>query len=699
MKQFHITIPIKSKLPKINKSIFVEERKILNSFKKKKNSFSVDIENHPLFRKRTVRLKEQKMKYLIEKNQSKFFKPENSLSDISSMKTITKDFFSSKNSSYNMGNKSTYTYFQKTKQKLKEKKIFLKYDWKMKLNYSRYLYIKNDEIFLKYIIDRFLSRKRITSQLNSFNNAIINNKNMRKIYVVLQNTIITNYNDIPGCYINIPSYSYLKFIEVEKRTKMYNNLLKQITAKFECKRKIESIFSPNKDIILDLIDIKKEYKFIYVSNTIMCKSISIVISPGFINLYNNDFQDYLYGIKSNDYNIKKNLLNKKTKNKFKIKNITKGIKPKFEKLKPHYSFSNGEDDIENINYIYYSEDEEKKKVINKEKNKYIKNNSIKNDFFLYLHEREINAKLTSLKENLNYDKSFNLKESYDNFSIDLEKLISRFGQEVKKKYGLNPKNFNTVNPSQKNENYDFRDLDNKFDKLFIQKNGDKIKLNNKFAVKSFTNVDRKVNKQYSHLVLYNIPKISPDFNTRKTFFEIFAQFKDLLAIALLSKKNDYILKNGLDFDTFYSCIAEIQDESENFAKKLFSNMNKSNSSVLNIKDFINGMNSIKKSDLSDKIQLYLNSMDIFNKDEITFKEAIKISRESILKNIDYKNDDSTLEDLSKFLAQYIFKLVGTDINKKINIEELKNTVINKKENNKSNISNKDIEYLEMFCGI
>ena len=168
---------------------------------------------------------------------------------------------------------------------------------------------------------------------------------------------------------------------------------------------------------------------------------------------------------------------------------------------------------------------------------------------------------------------------------------------------------------------------------------------------------------------------------------------------MLSKKNDYILKNGLDFDTFYSCIAEIQDESENFAKKLFSNMNKSNSSVLNIKDFINGMNSIKKSDLSDKIQLYLNSMDIFNKDEITFKEAIKISRESILKNIDYKNDDSTLEDLSKFLAQYIFKLVGTDINKKINIEELKNTVINKNENNKSNISSKDIEYLEMFCGI
>ena len=431
----------------------------------------------------------------------------------------------------------------------------------------------------------------------------------------------------------------------------------------------------------------------------MCKSISIVISPNFINLYNNDFQDYLYGIKSNDINVRKYIFKKKIKNKFKIKNITKGIKPEFEKLKPHYSFSNGEDDIENINYIYYSEDEEKKKAINKEKNKYIKNNSIKNDFFLYLHEREIKEKLGSLKNNLNYDDSFNLKESYDNFSINFDKLISRFGQEIKKKYGLNPKNFNTINPSQKNENYDFGDLDNKFDKLFLQKNYEKKKLSEKFAVKSFTNVDRKVNRQYSHLVLYNIPKMAPDFNTRKQFFEIFTEFKDLISLALLSKKNDYILKNGLDFDTFFSCIREIQDENENFARKLFSNMNKSNSSVLNIKDFINGMNSIKKSDLSDKIQLYLNSMDISNKDEISFKEAVKISKASILKNIDYKNDDANLEDLSKFLANYIFKLVGADINKKINIEELKNIVIKKNQNNKSKVNNKDIEYLEMFCGI
>ena len=218
MKKFRLTIPIKSKLPKISKSIFVEEKKILNSYKKKRNSLSVDIANHPLFRKHIVRLKGQKMKDIIDKNQSKFFKAD-FISDISSMKSINinKDIFSSKNSKNSsniMANKSTH--FQRTRPKKKEQKIFTKYDWFRKYNYNKYLYIKNDEIFLKYVVDRFLSRKRITSQLN--NNKGESNKNMRKIYVVMQNTIITNYNDIPGYYFFIPSYSYLKSLEVEKRT-------------------------------------------------------------------------------------------------------------------------------------------------------------------------------------------------------------------------------------------------------------------------------------------------------------------------------------------------------------------------------------------------------------------------------------------------------------------------------------------------
>jgi hypothetical protein len=146
----------------------------------------------------------------------------------------------------------------------------------------------------------------------------------------------------------------------------------------------------------------------------MCKSISIIIAPSFISLYNNEYQEYLLRIKEINYNKEKMRLNKRQKNKLKVRNIIRGIKPEFEKLKPHYSFSAGENEIENINYFYYSDDEEKKSVINKDIKNYLNNkNFLKNDFFLYLNERETNDKLEQLEveidvDKLSKDKTFNI---------------------------------------------------------------------------------------------------------------------------------------------------------------------------------------------------------------------------------------------------------------------------------------------------
>lgn len=707
---------IKHDLPKINKSIIVSERKIKDSFfnQKKRRTSSVDIDKHHLFRKRIIRLKEQKMRDVINTNKTKFFNNENSLSSLSPIKSTTKD---EKNSTYinfdiphllrknnsdilsNSNDPSVIRAFIR-KAKNKEKRYFLNAYRDLKLNYSKYFYIKNNEVFLRFIINRFVTNKKISHQLNKNNN---NNPNIRKIYCIMQNSIILNYNHIPGYFFNIPTYSVIKTMEFEKRQKLYNNLLKRLTAKFESKRKITSIFSPNKELITDLIDIKRDFKYIYVSQTIICKSISIVISPNFINLYNNEFQDFLLGIRKSTYILKKTF--RKRKSKFKIKNFTKGIKSKYEKLKPHYSFSAGENEIENINYLYYSDDEEKKNQIEKDKKNYInKDHCLKNDFFLYLNEREIGDKLKSLKSNLYYTTPFKLKESYDNFRISFEKLLSRFRQEVKQKYGLNPKNFNSEKPSKINKNYDFNDMDNNFEKLFLQKDFEKIKLSKKFSKKNITNVDKKVNKQYSYFLSYNIPKITSNPKERKRFFEIFGEFKDLISIALSVKQNNFILKNGLDFDTFWNCIPEIQDEREFFAKKLFTNMNKSNSSVLNVQDFLKGMNFIKNSNLSEKLDLYMNSMDIPNANRINFKDAVKISMQSLLKNLDgninYKNADpeSVLNDLSFFLASYIFDLVGVDKNKSINIEDLKKIIYKYNERDYNGDRN-DIKYLQMFCGI
>ena len=696
------------KLPKISKSILVKENLLKDSFYNRSSSYScADIQHHRLFRKRIVRLKEQKMKYIIDRNKSKFFNQESSISELSSIrsnkdekiptffdvpkmnkKNDTDNIFISKEDSGFNGYKSFY--FKRTKPKFKY--YFLQEQNKIKINNSKYFYMKNDELFLKFIIDNALKNKRIQSK-------IIPNKNTRKIYAVMQNTIVTNYLDIPGYFFEIPKISILKTYDTEKRQNLYQNLLTQLTKLFKCNRKIESIFTPNKDIILDLIDIKYEYKFIYVSQTIMCKSISIIIAPSFISLYNNEYQEYLLRIKEINYNKEKMRLNKRQKNKLKVRNIIRGIKPEFEKLKPHYSFSAGENEIENINYFYYSDDEEKKRVINKDIKNYLNNkNFLKNDFFLYLNDRETNGKLEQLNDNLNYKNTFSLKESYDSFKINFQKLLSRFSQELKKKYGLNPKNFNSPNNQNKNENYDFSDLDSKFDNLFIRKRGTKKNVNKKFIQKNFTSVDKKVDKKYSHLVLYNIPILMDKYNatSRKKFFEIFIQFKDLLSIALALKKNEMILKNGLDFDTFHYCLAEIQNQNSNFAKNLFAFMNKSNSSLLNIEDFMNGMNYIKHTELSDKVDIYLNSMNILHNGQINFKDAVKVSTYSVLKNlgkeIKNKKNNLVLNELGTFLASYIFELVGCEPNKNMILENLKKTV-------DKNSNNQNIEYLEMFFGV
>ena len=129
--------------------------------------------------------------------------------------------------------------------------------------------MKNDELFLKFIIDNALKNKRIQSK-------IIPNKNTRKIYAVMQNTIVTNYLDIPGYFFEIPKISILKTYDTEKRQNLYQNLLTHLTKLFKCNRKIESIFTPNKDIILDLIDIKYEYKFIYVSYQLLLRQVLLV---------------------------------------------------------------------------------------------------------------------------------------------------------------------------------------------------------------------------------------------------------------------------------------------------------------------------------------------------------------------------------------------------------------------------------------
>jgi hypothetical protein len=130
-------------------------------------------------------------------------------------------------------------------------------------------------------------------------------------------------------------------------------------------------------------------------------------------------------------------------------------------------------------------------------------------------------------------------------------------------------------------------------------------------------------------------------------------------------------------------------------------MNKGNSSLLNIKDFIKGMIFLKNAKLNEKLDIYIHSMEIENINKINFNDAVKISKKSIIKKLDGnigKNTNLVLNELSTFLASYVFKLIGADENDSINIEDLKKIIIKSYESDYKG-DKKDIGYLEMFCGI
>jgi hypothetical protein len=310
-------------------------------------------------------------------------------------------------------------------------------------------------------------------------------------------------------------------------------------------------------------------------------------------------------------NNKKNI--KVKINKFKIKKIIYGINPKKEKIKPHYSFSLGENEIETNYYVFYSDNEDRKNKAIKGINK---NCFLKNDFFLYINQAGDFKRIKKLNEKLKFKNPFILEENYRNYKIDFDKVLNRYKKELSKKYGINLL-FSDSNPTNKNDDdiFDFHYLDKHYKKLYIKKGNSKMELNKIVNKKVYYNIDKNVDKYYGHSILYNIPKLLKEYKsyTRRRLFEVFTQYKDLISFSFSINKSEFILKNGIDFQTFWNCIEELAEERESFAKKLFKQINTSPSSLLNVEDFIRGMYFIKNSELTEKLELFLKALDISEK--------------------------------------------------------------------------------------
>ena len=669
------------------KPLFSKNKNKSNSYeegnKSTKEHYLYDIKNeNNILKNQISHIKDNQKKKLIHDENKLFQRTLRKGSSVKTMEEIKNNKDISLSKSYNINPKNKLLYLNNYKKQnnilniLKynsnnTKKIHFDFNFanayhNIKIDEKM---IKNEDDFIKYIINNYINKKIIPPSDDKH----------RVIYVLLSGSFLLNDHHIKGYFLNIPTIKELKKLTEEKRKLILIQLIMKLQKLFDLKKPITSIFSPDKKLIMDMIHIKNEYKYIYISSSIICKGLSLVHTRHFLKLYNTEFKEYLeQKNKEKQKNIKKFKIRKKKKE---IKQKQKAYK---EKLKLYHSFTYRENSNEKDEYIYYSEDEERKKEAFKEINEKC---SSKNDFYLYIHENRIEKELNNLLNKLNFKKSFNLKESYNNYTANIDEIMDGYQKEISRKLGIKP--FSDKNASK--SNYDFHNF---YEHSADKKQKFQKKLNNKLH----SSIDNNINKYYAFFILYNIPKLLKEYKnyTRKRMFEIFTQFKDLMAISFSLNKSEYNLKNGIDFYTFWNCVKEVADERESFARKVFAQINKNNVSLLNIKDFMKGMYFIQNTELVEKLELYLKALDISGKGELTFKDAIEIAKESILRNIgeneSNKENDLILNELSIFFAHFIFDILGVDPKRAIKLSDLKHTMV------ENYLNHKEMEYLEMFCG-
>ena len=551
---------------------------------------------------------------------------------------------------------------------------------------------KNQSKFEKYLIENFIK--------NHKENMHKKGNNTRNIFIILDGEILINEYDIKGFFIEIPDFEEIKTLNETKRKNIMNYILKKSQKLFKTKKPLITIFSPDKESIIDVLEIKKDYKFLYVSPNIICIGVSLVTTPTFLKIYNKRFKHQLK--LENRINNKTKHEDKiraiKKKHNFKIKEIIQGIKPKYEKYKLHYSYAEGESDILYEDYIIYSDNEERKKSV--EKN-ILKNCYLKNDFYLHLNKINTEKKINELKKKLKYNKPFDLRESYQKFTCDFDKIVEKYKREVQKQLKINPRIYKIDHIDSKINSHNLQYPNDQLTNLYINQNNNNLFNRKQIKNNSFYHcIDKNVTKHYTPFVLHNIPKLLSEFKnyTRNRLFEIYTQYKDLVVMSYSKYKSDFILKNGVDFDTFWYCVEQVSDEKKKFVEKIYNQINRSKLCVLNMEDFLRGMYFIQNTDITEKLDLFLKALDLSGKGVISYKEAVEICKDSIQRNLSNKKEESSnniyaLNELSQFFATFIFKLIGLDTTKILKLDDLKKAILEK-----SNDEYNEIEYLEMFCG-
>ena len=146
----------------------------------------------------------------------------------------------------------------------------------------------NKEQFEKYIIEKFVKEKR-----QHLEDRKVLNKNVRNIFIILDGDIIINENYIKGFFIELPHLNQIESLNKRQRKLMLNNIIKKSEKNFNTNKPLINIFSPDKQFISDVSEIKENFDYLYVSTSIICLGTSIITTRNLMEIYDNDFRNEL----------------------------------------------------------------------------------------------------------------------------------------------------------------------------------------------------------------------------------------------------------------------------------------------------------------------------------------------------------------------------------------------------------------------
>ena len=554
------------------------------------------------------------------------------------------------------------------------KNIFIK-NRSLKLDYKKE-YIQLNTIYIERFLKKCIKEEKFQSE----------KKNYRKIFVILDSTVIFTESFIKGKFIDVPFNNYINKLNEKQREKIYGNFLKDCRNKFN-KNLLKFLYNKNGKIILDLKDINDNEKYIFASFTPYFHGIHLFNETNKIfeienaKNYSNEndlFLDESFSENSIELNFNYNRNYKKKINKIKYLNDS--------------SFTDGINYFTKEEFEYFSEDENKKKLNNYKFLSSILSNNLKK-YTNYLFNKNKTEKQSFINSRPN-----------ENTKNGLIKLISIYNKNIQKKSLYKIK----VNP------YYFKDKINNSNKIRIETEKfyglnpfqEFLKKNLKNLSSSQFQSDYLTEKNFPYVASFNLPLLMKHFPKlkRKEIFSVYVDYKTLLKFYISLNKDYDKIEKGIDFDTFFNCNPSMKYQGKILAKKIFHGLN-NNKKFLNFEEFLKGLVTMKFDTIENKLDLFMRIIDADHNGKMAFEEVFELSKISLERF--FKNKDSNKEEekeqnyiifeLADYFAKLIFDIMDIDLNKEIEIDSIKKKImlnqLNEKKFNEGILAS---EYLEMF---